>query len=167
MSERPYAIVLLLVAAAAAVVSWNPLTSVLVAGCAALLVVGFVWKRILPTLLAGLMAYPALAFALTSILPAAWSYLASGLFAIVVCERLTFEYEVSAVLGSRTGIDAEARSLVSEVSRAHTRKMAVYVALAGLVIAASILASAFTVYASELIAAAMLLMLAIYFYATR
>ncbi len=167
MSARPYAIVLLLAAAAAAVVSWNPLASVLVTGCAALLVAGFVWKRVLPTLLSGLLVYPALAVALTRILPATWSYLASGLFVIVICERMTFEYEVSAVLGSPTGIDAGARSLVSEVSRAHTRKLALYVALAALVIAGSILVSAFTVYASELIAAAMLLMLVIYFYATR
>ena len=86
---------------------------------------------------------------------------------IVVCERMTFEYEVSAVLVSPKGIDAETRSLASEVSRAHARKMSLYVALAALVIAGSAVASAFTVYASELIAAGMLLVLAIFVYATR
>jgi hypothetical protein len=167
LSARPYAIIFLLAAAAAAVLSWNPLASAMVAACAAFLLAGFVWKKVLPTLLAGLLLYPVLAAALSYILPLTWSYLASGLFAIVVCERMAFEYDVSAVLGSPTGIDAEARSLVSEVSRAHTRKMSIYVALAVLVIVGSAVASAFTVYASELIAAAMLLMFVIVVYAAR
>jgi hypothetical protein len=158
---------LLLAAAAAAVVSWDRLVSVIVAACLALLLVGFVWKRVVPTLLAGLLLYPALAVALTRVLPATWSYLASGLFVIVVCERMTFEYDLSAVLESPTGIDAEARSLASEVSRAHTRKISLYVALAALVIAGSAMVSAFTLYASVPIAAAMLLILVILVYATR
>lgn len=167
MSARPFAIILLLAAAAAAAVSWNPLASVMVAACAASLLVGFVRKKVLPTLLAGLLLYPPLALALTRVLPATWSYLATGLFVIVICERATFEYEVSTVLGSPTGIDAEARSLASEVSKAHARKMYLYVALAALVIAGSAVASAFTVYAPELVAAAMLLMVAVFVYATR
>jgi hypothetical protein len=167
MSARPFAIILLLAAAAAAIVSWNPVVSVLAEACAASLLVGFVWRRVLPTLLAGLLLYQGLAVALTTFLPATWSYLTSGLFVIVTCERMTFEYEMSEVLGSPTGIDAEARSLVSKVSRMHSRKMARYVALAALVIAGSAVASAFTVHASELIVAAMLLFLAILFYATR
>ena len=167
MSARPFAMIFLLAAAAAAVVSWDLLASVTVVACAASLLVGLASKRPVPTLLAGLLLYPVLAVALTTVLPATWSYLASGLFAIVVCERITFEYEVSTVLGSPTGIDAEARSLVSEVSRAHTRKMSLYVALAASVIAISAATSAFTVYASELIAAAILLMLVVLVYATR
>jgi hypothetical protein len=86
---------------------------------------------------------------------------------IVICERMTFEYDVSTVLGSPTGIDAEARSLVSEVSRAHTRKMSLYVALAALVIAGSATTSTFTAYAWVLVAAAMLLVLVVLVYATR
>jgi hypothetical protein len=167
MSAKPFAMVLLLVAAAAAVASWDVLASVMVAACLASLLVGFLRRRLVPTLLAGLLLYPALAVALTKVFPATWSYLASGLFVIVICERMTFEYDLSAVLESATGIDTEARSLASEVSRAHTRKMSLYVALAALVIAGSAAASAFTVYASELIAAAMLLMLVILVYATR
>ena len=168
MSPRPYAIVLLFAAATAAVVSWNSLASTLVAACTACLLVGFVWRRILPTLLAGVLLYPALALAMkTAALSAAWSCLASGLFVIVVCERMTFEYDASEVLGSSTGVDAEARSLVSEVSRAHARKLVLYVTLASLVIAGSALVSTFTVYASVLVAAAMLLMLAVLAYATR
>ena len=137
MSARPFALALLLAAAAAAVVSWNSLASLLVAACAASLVAGFIRKRVLPTLLAGLLLYPALAMALTTLLPAAWSYLLSGLFVIVICESMTFEYDVSAVLESPTGIDAETRSLLSEVSRAHTRRTSLYVALAALVMAGS------------------------------
>jgi hypothetical protein len=159
--------ILLLAAAAAAGVSWNTLASVMVVACAASLLVGFMWKRPMPTLLAGLLLYPPLAAALTTVFPATWSYLASGLFVIVICERMTFEYEVSAVLGSPNGIDAEARSLASEVSRAHAKRVFLYVALAALVIAGSAVASAFTVYASVLIAVAMLLMLVILVYATR
>jgi|GEM_PF-564785 len=165
MSARPFAVILLLAAAAAAVISWNPLASVMVGACAASLVAGFVWKKVLPTLIAGLLLYPPLAMALTTALPPSWSCLASGLFVIVVCERMTFEYEVSAVLVSPTGIDAETRSLASEVSRAHAKKMSLYVVLAAMVIAGSAVASAFTVYASELIAAAMLLVLAVFVYA--
>jgi len=59
------------------------------------------------------------------------------------------------------------RSLVSEFSRAHVRRMFLYVTLAALVIAGSAAISAFTVYASELVAAAMLLMLVVIVYATR
>lgn len=167
MSARPYAMILLLAAVAAAVVLRSPLASVMVVACTASLLVGFVWKRPMPTLLAGLLLYPPLAVALTRVLPIAWSFLASGLFVIVVCEKMTFEYEVSAVLESPTGVDAEARSRVSEVSRAHARKMSMYVALAALVIAGSAAISAFTVYAPELIVAAMLLMLVVLVYATR
>ena len=167
MSARPFAIILLLAAAAAAVASWNTLVSVLAAASTASLLAGTARKRVMPTLLAGLLLYPALAVALTRVLPAAWSCFASGLFLIVVCERMTFEYEVSAVLECPTGVDAEARSLVSAVSRAHTKRMSIYVALAALVVAGSAAASAFTVYASELIVAAMLLMLVVLVYATR
>jgi hypothetical protein len=167
MSARPFAITLLGTSAVAAVVSWNFLASLVVAACGTSLVVGFVWKRVLPTLIAGLLLYPVLAVALTTVLPATWSYLASGLFVIVLCERLTFEYDASRVLESPTGIDAETRSLVSQVSRAHTKKMFTYIALAALVVAGSAVASTYTVRASELIAAAMLLFLVVLIYAIR
>ncbi len=167
MSARPYAMVLLLATTAAAVASWDFLMSVLAAVCAASLLAGLVWKRVLPTLFAGCLLYPVLAVALTRVFPATWSFLASGLFVIVVCERMTFEYDVSMVVESPTGVNAETKSWVSEVSRAHTRKMSRYVALAALVIAGAAAASASTVYASELVAAAMLLMLVVLVYATR
>lgn len=167
MSARSLTVVLVLVASAAAVVVWNPLASILVAVCAISLLVGLAWKMVLPTLLAGCLLYPVLAVALTGVFSATWSFLASGLFVIVVCERMTFEYELSTVLESPTGIDAEARSQALEVSRAHIRKISLYVALAALVIAGSWTVSAFTVYASELIAATMLLMLVVLVYATR
>jgi hypothetical protein len=167
MSARPLAAILVLVATAAAVAAWNPVASVMVAACAIFLLVGLAWKRVLPTLLAGCLLYPVLAVALTRGLLATWSFLASGLFVIVVCERMTFEYELSTVLESPTGIDAEARSRALEVSRAHMRKISLYVALAAFVIAGSVVVSTFTVYASELIAATMLLMLVVLVYATR
>ena len=165
MSAKPFAMILLL--AAAAVVSWSKLASVVVVACAVSLLVGFMWKKPLPTLLAGLLLYSPLAEALATVFPVTWSYLASGLFVIVICERMTFEYDVSAVLGSPSGIDAEARSLASEVSRAHARRVLLYVALVALVIAGSAVVSAFTAYASVLITAAMLLMLVVLVYATR
>lgn len=167
MSARPFALILILTAAAAAVVSWNPLASIMVAACLAFFLVGYVQKRPLPTLFAGLLLYPPLAWALTTAFPATWSYLASGLFAIVICEKMTFEYEVSTVLGSLTGIDSETRSLATEVSKEHTKKVSLYVALVALVIAGSAATSAFTSYASVLTASAMLLMLSILIYATR
>jgi hypothetical protein len=167
MSARPFALVLILASAATAVVSWNPLASTMVAACLVFFLVGYMWKRPLPTLLAGLLLYPPLAWALTTTIPATWSYLASGLFSIIICERMTFEYEVSAVLGSPTGIDAETKSLASELSKEHTKKVFLYVALAALVIAGSVATSAFTSYATVLTTAVMLLMLAILVYAKR
>lgn len=167
MSARPLAVVLILIATAAAVAAWNPVASLMVGACAISLLAGLAWKRVLPTLLAGCLLYPVLAVALTRVLAPTWSFLASGLFVIVVCERMTFEYELSIVLESPTGIDAEARSRGLEVSRAHMRKTFLYVALAALVIAGSWVASAFTVYASELIVTTMLLMLVVLVYATR
>ena len=53
MSAKPFAMILLLAAAAAAtVVSWSKLASVMVVACAVSLLVGFMWKKPLPTLLA-------------------------------------------------------------------------------------------------------------------
>ena len=167
LSVKSFSIIVLLAALATAVVSWNPLVSFEVSACAASLVVGFVWRRVLPTLLAGLLLYPALAIALARVFPVALSFLASGLFVIVACEKLTFEYDVSAVLGSQTGIDTETRSLASEVSKAHTKKILVYVALAAIIMVSSAVVSDLTVYAPELTAAAILLFLTIYIYVTR
>lgn len=167
MSARPYALILLLAAAASSVVSWNFLTSALAGACAASLLAGLAWKKAMPTLLAGCLVYPVLGVTLARVLPVAWSFLASGLFLIVVCERITFEYEVSEVLESPTGVDAEARSRASEVSKSHARKMAQFVALAALVMAGSAIVSAFSIYASVLVAAAILLVLVVLVYATR
>ena len=167
MSARPFAIALLLSAAASAVVLWDALAAVLAAGCAVSLLVGLTWRRTMPTIFAGCLLYAPLAVALTSILPGTWGYLASGLFIIVISERMTFEYDVSAVLESPTGVDARVRSLVSDVSRAHARKLLTYAALATIVIAASAFASYFTVYASELVAASVLLMLVVLVYKGR
>lgn len=167
MSGRPLAVLLLCTAASAAVVLWNPLATVMVSACIAALLVGFRWKRVMPTLLAGWLLYLPLAVALTEFFPASWSYLASGLFVIVVSESLIFQYEASVVLESPTGVDAEARILLSDLSRAHGRKVSEYAALAVTVMVASFVISGLTHYASELIAATMLLMLIIVIYATR
>jgi hypothetical protein len=167
MSYRPYAAILLTAAAASAVVAWNPLATVIIGGSTAALLVGLQWKRVVPTLAAGWLLYLPMAVTLTRFFPASWSYLAAGLFAVVVPEKLVFEYEVSAVLGSPTGVDAEARSRISKLSTAHTREMSVYAALALGVMAIASLASGLTSYASELITAAMLLILIIMIYATR
>ena len=167
MSHRPYAAILLIAAAASAVAAWNPLATVIVGGSTAALLVGLQWKRVVPTLAAGWLLYLPMAVALTRFFPASWSYLASGLFAVVIPEQLVFEYDVSAVVGSPTGVDAEARSYISRLSAAHTKKMSVYAALALGVMAVASLASGLTYYASELIAAAILLILVVMVYATR
>jgi hypothetical protein len=167
MSGRALAVLLLCTGALAAVIIWNPLATFMVGACTVALLVGFRWKRGLPTLAGGWLLYPPLAVALTKFIPAFWSYLASGLFIIVVSERLIFEYEVSLVLESPVGVDAEARSLVSELSKAHAKKMSAYVALAVAVMAASAAVSDTTHYASELIAATLFLIIIIAIYVTR
>jgi len=167
MSDKPPAALLLFAAAAAAVVLWTASATIVVGACVVVLFIGFRWKRVVLTMLSGWFLYVPLASALAKVLPAAWSYLASGLFVIVVSERLVFEYETSAVLVSRTGVDGEARSLISEVSRAHRRRLSVYVALSAGVMAASLVVAGLTSYASELIAATILLMLVTMVYATR
>lgn len=167
MSYRPYAAVLLIAAAASAVVAWNPLATIIVGGSTAALLVGLQWKRVVPTLAAGWLLYLPMAVALTRFFPASWSYLASGLFAVVIPEKLVFEYEVSAVLGSPTGVDSETRSYISKLSAAHMREMSVYAVLVLGVMAVASLASGLTYYASELITAAVLLILVIVIYATR
>ena len=167
MSYRPYAVILLVAAAASAVVAWNPLATVIVGGSTVALLAGLQWKRVVLTLAAGWLLYLPMAVALSQFFPASWSYLASGLFAVVVPEKLVFEYDVSAVLGSPSGVDAEARSYISRLSMAHTREMSVYAALALSVMAIASLASGLTSYASELITTATLLILIIMIYATR
>ena len=167
MSARPFAIALLLTAAATSVITLSFELTLLAALGTVFLLLGFTWKRTVPTLLAGCLLYVPLAVVLALMLPLTWSYFVSGLILIVICERITFEYDTGEVLGSPTGIDAGARSLVQEVSRAHARKISQYVALATLVILGSAAASYFTVYASELTSAAVLLMLVIIVYSTR
>lgn len=167
MSYRPYAALLLLAAAASAVAVWNTLATIVIGMSTVALLVGLQWKRVAPTLLAAWLLYLPMAVALTRFFPASWSYLASGLFAVVVPEKLVFEYEALAVLGCPTGVDAEAKSLVSKLSRTHGRKMLVYAALAVSVMAVSSVVSRMTSYASELITATILLILTIMIFATR
>jgi hypothetical protein len=167
MSAKPLEMVLLVAAAAAVAVLRDSLVATLVGVGVALLLVGFVWRRVLPTLLAGLLLYPAFALALADVVPLAWSCLGSGLLVIVLCERITFEYEMSGALEAPTGVDSEASALASGLSKAHARRLSAYAALAALVIVGAAVASAFTLYASELIAAAMLLMVLVLYYSTR
>jgi hypothetical protein len=167
MSYRPYAALLLVAAAASAVVAWNPLATLVVGGSTLALLVGLQWKRVGPTLGAGWLLYLPMAVTLTRVMPPSWSYLAAGLFAVVVPERLTFEYEVSEVLRSPTGVDSEVRSRISRLSKAHWMETVKYAALALAVMAIASVASYLTSYASELITAAVLLVFLIVIYATR
>jgi len=167
MSARHYAIVLLFSSAASAVVEWNSFAAVMAAACAAFILVGIAWKRVTPTLLAGCSLYAPFALALAKVLPITLSYLFSGIFVIALCERLTFEYDVSTVIGVSTGIDTRSRLLVAELSRAHAKKIVYFLGLGAVVIVGSTVASYFTVYASELTASAVLLMFAILVYAKR
>jgi hypothetical protein len=167
MSHRPYAVLLLVAAAGSAVAAWNPLATIVIGGSIAALLVGLQWRRAVPTLAAGWLLYLPMAVALIRIFPVSWSYLAAGLFAVVVPERLVFEYEVSAVLGSPTGVDAEARSHVSRLSMAHWRSLSIYTSLALIVMTVAAIASNLTSYASELITSAVLLIIIIAIYATR
>jgi hypothetical protein len=167
MSYRPYAALLLVGEAASAAVVWNSLATIIVGGSTVALLAGLQWKRVVPTMMAGWLLYLPMAVALTQFFPASLSYLASGLFAVVVPERLAFEYDVSAALGSPSGVDAEARSRVSKLSKAHWRRMSVYAALALSVIAVASVVSGLTSYASELIMATILLILVIMVYSTR
>jgi len=167
MSYRPYAVILLAAAAGSAVAVWNPLATIIIGGSIAALLVGLQWRRVVPTLAAGWLLYLPMAVALIRILPVSLSYLAAGLFAVVVPERLVFEYDVSAVLGSRVGVDVEAKSHVSRLSKAHWRSLSIYTSLALIVMTVAAIASNLTSYASELITAAILLVIIIAIYATR
>jgi hypothetical protein len=167
MSGTRLAVLLLCTGASVAAILWNPLATVMVSLSTVALLVGFRWKRGLPTWLAGWLLYLPLAVALTTILPVSWSYLLSGLFVIVSSERLVFEYEASVVLESRTGVDAEAKSLVSELSRAHGKRIFAYIGVAAVVMITSSAISGMTYYASELIAATLFVVLIIVLYVTR
>ena len=167
MSARPYALLLLLSGAVSAAVLWYPLATGLVGAAAALLLAGFHWRRAMPTLVAGFLLYAPLALALAEALPALWSYILSALYVIVVCERMTFEYELSEVLRSPTGIDVDSESKVAKASREHAKGLAYFVSLSGLVMAGAAAASYLTVLAPEFIAAGILLMLVLVVYSRR
>ena len=167
MSFRPYAAILLVAAAVSAVTVWNAFATIIIGGSVAALLVGLQWKRTATTVAAGWLLYLPVAVALTRILPFSWSYLAAGLFVVIVPERLVFEYDVSAVLGAPTGVDAEVKSNASKVSRSHWMAMSMYATLALAVMAIASLATGLTSYASELIAAAVLLIFVIVVYARR
>ena len=167
MSYRPYAAVILTASAASAFILWSAMAATFIGMSIAVLLIGLQWKRVGPTLVAGWLLYLPMAVALTRFFPASWSYLASGLFAVVIPEKLTFEYEASAVLESPTGVDAETRSHISKLSRAHWRSLSIYASLALVVMTIAAVASNLTSYASELITAAMLLIIIVAVYATR
>jgi len=167
MSFRPYAAILLVASAASAVVAWNVLATLVIGASTAALLVGLRWRRVGPTLAAGWLLYLPMAVALARFFPAAWSYLAAGLFAVVVPERMAFEYDVSEALESPTGVDAEAKSSAVRLSKAHGRAVSIYASLALGVMVVSSLVAGLASYASVLITATVLLILAVLIYATR
>jgi len=168
VTARPYVLALLAATVLSVVVAWNSSLSLLAVAGSAVLAASLVRKSVNLALLAGCFLYLPLAVALSLALNlVALSYIASGLFIVVMTELATFQYELSAMLESPTGVDSEAASLASEVSRAHAKKLSLYLGLAVLVVAVSAGMAEATIYASELIAAAILLVLLVLVYATR
>jgi hypothetical protein len=158
---------MLLAAASSALADRNVFATLFVVVAILALVVGLRRKGTLPTFMSGWLIYLPLGVALSGYFPPFWSYLGSGLFATAVPEKLSFEYDASAVLGSPTGVDAEVRSRLSALSSAHRNRMLKYAALSvGLMGVAAVVSGA-TSYASELIAATALLILLTALYATR
>jgi hypothetical protein len=167
VNSKLLAIFNLCLAASVAVVLRTPFATIIVGLSVVVLLIGFHWRKELLTVLAGWLLYLPLAAVLARALPPSWSYLLSGLLVMVVSESLAFQREASATLESSAGVDSEALLLTSNLSRTHTRKMAAYVALTATVMVVSAAASTLTAYASELVAATILLMLAVTVYANR
>ena len=168
MTARPYVLALPVMTAASVVVAWNSSLSLLAVAGAIILVGGLVRKSVNLALFAGCLLYLPIAVALSmAVHLVALSYLVSGLLIVVMTEMATFQFELSELLESPTGIDSEAASLVSSLSIAHTRKLSLYAGLAIVVVAASAGLAWGTVFAPELIAAAILLTLLVLVYASR
>jgi hypothetical protein len=161
MSARTAAALLLAAAALSSILApgW-PAFALDAAGALALLA-GLLWKRPLLAPVAGALMYIPLGWALSLFLPEAWGFLASGVFFVAACESQTFGMEVSLVLSSPTGVDAETQALAVGAAAAHSRKMARFVALTAVVLAGTGAASLVTEHAAVLIAATVLLMTAL------
>ncbi len=167
MSGKPVAVLLLVAGGASAAFLWSALAAVLVACGGAGLLAGFAWKRPVVTMASGWLMYPALAVAMTAFLPAALTYVAAALLIVLATESLAFGYEASSVLESPTGVDAAASELASRVIRAHRRREGAYGGAVAAVMLASFATSVYPHYASELIGASALLVLACIYYCGR
>jgi hypothetical protein len=91
----------------------------------------------------------------------------AGLYVITISELIIFSRQTSFMLESSLGVDTQARSLLSQLSRVHMVRLAYFIALGVILTAVSYLASSLTTYASELIAVAILLLMAMVYYANR
>ncbi len=167
MSARPFVLALVAAAAASAVAAGSTTEAALAAACVASLLVGYFWRRVTPTMVAGVLLYPPMVAGLSRAVPATWGCLLSGLFIVAVCEMATFEYDLTAALASPTGVDSEARRLAVRLSRAHTARVAVFFGLAGGVVACSAVVSSYALYSPAVVGAAALLMTTMVIYATR
>jgi len=80
-------------------------------------------------LASGWLLYVPLSLVLLPYLGGIWSFLAVAIYVSAVIERLSFECELSEVLESPTGLDAEARSLAGRLSERELLRVLELIAL--------------------------------------
>ena len=117
--------------------------------------------------LAGWFSYLPIAFAADQFVQGIIPFMIAGLYVITISELIIFSRQTSFMLESSLGVDTQARSLLSQLSRVHMVRLAYFIALGVILTAVSYLASSLTTYASELIAVAILLLMAMVYYANR
>jgi hypothetical protein len=115
--RRGLTVLLLLSGAVSALLVPSPVVVFLVGMSVTSLVYGFRRRSEAGVLAAGWLLYFPLSVALLGYLGIVWSFLVCATYVTLVTERLSFENELSEVLESKTGLDAEAKALASRLSR--------------------------------------------------
>jgi len=125
--------------------------------------------RVRPVLvqLSGWISYLPLAFAAGEFVHGIIPFMIAGLYVITISEMIAFSRQAAFMTESVVGVDAQTGSLLSQLSRVHTARIAYFLAIGLALIVVSYLASSLTTYASELVVAAILLLLAMVHFASK
>jgi hypothetical protein len=152
------------VAAVSAALDRTAFPVALSAVSAILLTLGFRIHAKAVMMFGAVFLYYPLTLALSEFLLVPLSFASSAVLLVVYTEKLGFENELSFANEGATGIDSESKTLVEQVRKAHTKRLLTFFLSVLAIIFASVLISAYTPAALEvvLVALGLLVIAAIY-----
>jgi hypothetical protein len=167
MSRLTLTVLMYAIGIGSAVLSGSRVSLYLVLGSAAALTAAYATRGVLLTFLAGWLMYYPVGLVLSAYVGVVGGFLASGFIVVLLAERLSFDAEISGVLESPSGVDAEVKTRALELSHEHSRQLLMLSGAFAAVAAVSIPVAKVTPYAGVLVASAVLLMFLLRSYARR